>query len=51
MQNATIVFALPFAAVVVLMAVSVTLAIREDWLEERRRERELQRKVRELLKR
>ncbi|WBX99934.1 BCCT family transporter [Ramlibacter tataouinensis] len=49
-QNATIVFALPFAAVVVLMAISVTLAIRHDWHEERRHERELQRKVRQLLK-
>jgi len=50
-QNATILFALPFAAVVVLMAISVTRAIRQDWEEERRRERELQRKVRELLRR
>lgn len=49
-QNATILFALPFAAVVVLMAVSVTWGIQHDWEEERRRERELQRKVRELLK-
>jgi glycine betaine transporter len=44
-QNATILFALPFAAVVVLMAVSVTRAIAEDWRAEQRRERELRRLV------
>jgi len=49
-QTATIVFALPFAVVVVLMAISVTRAIIHDWDEERRRERELRRKMRELVK-
>jgi glycine betaine transporter len=49
-QTATIVFALPFSLVVVLMAVSVTRAIRDDWEEERRRERALRRKMRELVR-
>ena len=49
-QTATIVFALPFAIVLLLMAVSVTLAIRHDWHEEQRRDRELRRKVRALVK-
>ncbi len=49
-QTATIVFALPFTVVVVLMAVSVTRAIGDDWHEQRRRERALQRKMRELVK-
>jgi glycine betaine transporter len=50
LQTATIVFALPFTVVVVLMAVSVTRAIAHDWEEERRRERALRRRMRELLK-
>lgn len=50
LQTATIVFALPFTVVVVLMAVSVTRAIAHDWDEERRRERALRRRMRELLK-
>lgn len=49
-QTATIVFALPFAVVLVLLAVSVTLAIREDWRAEDRRERALRRKMREMVK-
>ncbi|WP_341677920.1 BCCT family transporter [Niveibacterium sp. SC-1] len=47
-QSATIVFALPFSAVLLLMAIAVTLAIREDWHAENARERELHRKLREL---
>jgi glycine betaine transporter len=50
LQTATIVFALPFTVVVVLMAVAVLRAIREDWEAERRRERTLRRKMRELVK-
>lgn len=50
LQTATIVFALPFALVVVLMAVSVTRAIVHDWEEERRREQALRRRMRDLLK-
>ena len=49
-QTATIVFALPFAVVLLLTAVSVTLAIREDWKAEQRRDQALRRKMRELLK-
>jgi glycine betaine transporter len=50
LQTATMVFALPFVVVVVLMAVSVTRAIHHDWQEERRRERELRRKMQALVK-
>ena len=49
-QTATIVFALPFSVVLVLMAISVTLAIREDWNAEQRRERALRRKMREFVR-
>ncbi|MBB1604709.1 BCCT family transporter [Variovorax sp. UMC13] len=49
-QTATIVFALPFSVVLVLMAVSVTLAIREDWEAEQKRERALRRKMREFVR-
>ncbi|VTU19227.1 Glycine betaine transporter OpuD [Variovorax sp. PBS-H4] len=49
-QTATIVFALPFSVVLLLMAISVTIAIREDWKAEQQRERALRRKMRELLK-
>ncbi|WP_119153185.1 BCCT family transporter [Caldimonas tepidiphila] len=47
-QTATIVFALPFAVVIVLMAVSLLLAVRHDWREEQRRERELRRRLRDI---
>lgn len=49
-QTATIVFALPFSIVVVLMAISVTRAIAHDWDEDRRRERALRRRMQEMLK-
>lgn len=49
-QTATIVFALPFSVVLLLMAISVTLAIRQDWIAEQQRERALRKKVRELVK-
>ena len=49
-QTATIVFALPFAVVLVLMAISVTLAIRHDWEEEQKRERALRRRMREMVR-
>lgn len=49
-QTATIVFALPFALVVVLMAISVTWGIRHDWEEERRRERALHRRLEAMVK-
>lgn len=49
-QTATIVFALPFSLVLVLMAVSVTLAIREDWNAEQKRERAIRRKLRDMVR-
>lgn len=49
-QTATIVFALPFSVVLLLMAISLVLAIREDWRIEEQRERALRRKMRELMK-
>lgn len=47
-QTATIVFALPFTVVILLMALSLWRGLREDWLEEQRRERALRKKMREL---
>lgn len=49
-HHATILFALPFALVVVLMAISVTWGIHVDWEEDRRRDQALRRKMRELVK-
>lgn len=48
-QTATIVFALPFTLVVVLMAVSAVRAIGQDWREERRREQALRRRMRQFV--
>ena len=50
-QTATIVFALPFTAVVVLMAVALWRAVQEDGEAEERRERVLRRRLREQLDR
>jgi glycine betaine transporter len=47
-QTATIVFALPFTLVIVLMTLSLWRAIREDWNEEQRKERQLRLRLREL---
>ncbi|MCW5669027.1 MAG: BCCT family transporter [Hydrogenophaga sp.] len=49
-QTATIVFALPFTLVIVLMAIALWRGVREDWHEEQRRERALRRRLREVLK-
>ncbi|WP_084360608.1 BCCT family transporter [Hydrogenophaga palleronii] len=49
-QTATIVFALPFAVVIVLMAIALWRGVRDDWEEEQRRERALRRRMREVLK-
>lgn len=49
-QTATIVFALPFSVVLVLMAVSVTRAIHQDWHAEQDREKALRKKMRALVK-
>lgn len=48
-QTATIVFALPFSLVIVLLAVALWRGVRDDHAAEVRRERELRRKVRELV--
>lgn len=48
-QTATIVFALPFTLIIVLMAIALWRGIRADWDEERRRDRALRRQVRELV--
>ncbi len=48
-QTATIVFALPFSLVLVLMAVALMRAIKQDWEEEQRQQRELRRKIRRLV--
>lgn len=50
MQTATIVFALPFSVVLLLMAVSVTRAIHQDWQAEQKMEKALRKKMRELVK-
>ena len=49
-QTATIIFALPFSVVLVLMAISVTRAIDQDWQADQRREKNLRKKMRELVK-
>ncbi|MGX5651133.1 BCCT family transporter [Hydrogenophaga borbori] len=48
-QTATIVFAVPFAVVIVLMAVALWRGVRDDWAEENRRERALRRRMREMV--
>lgn len=48
-QTATILFALPFAVVIILMVVALWRALAEDWQEEQRRERELKRRVRAMV--
>jgi len=50
-QTATILFALPFALVIVLMVIALWRALQEDWMAEARREREIRRKVREMASR
>lgn len=47
-QTATIVFALPFSLVIVLMVVSLWRALRHDRKEEDQRERELRRRMRKM---
>jgi glycine betaine transporter len=48
-QTATIVFALPFALVIVLMVAALWRAMREDWIEQEHREREMRRRLREMV--
>jgi glycine betaine transporter len=47
LQAATIVFALPFSVVIILMCIALVIAVREDWREEDARERKLHRRLRE----
>lgn len=48
-QTATIVFALPFSLVIIMMAVSLWRAMGEDWHAEELREKELRRKVKQMV--
>ncbi|WP_091875377.1 BCCT family transporter [Massilia yuzhufengensis] len=50
-QTATILFALPFALIIVLMVLSLWRALAQDWAEEARRERALKRRMREMIDR
>ena len=47
-QTATIVFALPFASVM-LLAIALWRGVRNDWNEEQRRERTLRKRMREMV--
>ena len=47
-QTATIVFALPLTAVIVLMVLSLWRAMRADWAEQQQRERDMRRRLREM---
>lgn len=48
-QTATIVFALPFTLVILMMVLSLSRAIREDWRDEQQKERELRQRLRRLI--
>jgi glycine betaine transporter len=48
-QTATIVFALPFTLVIVLMAVALWRGVRDDWHEEQRRDKALRRRMRDFV--
>jgi glycine betaine transporter len=48
-QTATIVFAMPFTVVIVLMAVALWRGVRDDHDEEQRRERALRRRMRDMV--
>jgi glycine betaine transporter len=50
-QTATIVFALPFTLVILLMALALWRGVREDWNEEQRRDRALRRRMRDMVAR
>jgi len=50
-QTATIVFALPFAVVILLMALALWRGVREDWNEEQRRDRAMRRRMRDMVDR
>ncbi|MGL4809104.1 MAG: BCCT family transporter, partial [Giesbergeria sp.] len=48
-QTATIVFALPFTGVILLLAIALWRGVRDDWREEQRRERALRKRMREMV--
>jgi glycine betaine transporter len=48
-QTATIVFALPFTLVIVLMVIALWRAMRADWIEQQQREREMRKRLREMV--
>jgi len=48
-QTATIVFALPFTGVILLLAIALWRGVRDDWREEQRRERTLRKRMREMV--
>ena len=48
-QTATIVFALPFTLVIVLMVIALWRAMRSDWIEQQQREREMRKRLREMV--
>lgn len=50
-QTATIVFALPFTLVIVLMVVALWRGVRDDWEVEQRRDRALRRSIRDMVER
>lgn len=50
-QTATIVFALPFTLVILLMALALWRAVREDWHAGQAEERRLRRRLREIAER
>jgi len=49
LQTATIVFAVPFSLVIILMLVSLYRAVCEDWTAHEKRERELRRRMRQMV--
>lgn len=49
LQTATIVFAVPFSLVIILMMIALWRGVCEDWTAHEKRERELRRKVRQMV--
>jgi glycine betaine transporter len=49
LQTATIVFAVPFSLVIILMLISLWRGVREDWTAHEKQERELRRRVRQIV--
>jgi len=49
LQTATIVFAVPFSLVIILMMISLWRGVREDWTAHEKRERELRRRMRQMV--